>query len=92
MKHPVDILSKIQKVDTPPFLYTRILSRIQNKVIETVPVKWAVAATASLVLLISFNLNVILTNKENNTSTVTNTETNLSEAFSLQTSNSLYNE
>lgn len=86
MEHPIDSLSKIQKVDAPPFLYTRILSRIQNKVKETVPVKWAVAAAACVVILILININVI--QSANNTTETTN----LSEMFSLQTNNSLYNE
>lgn len=85
MEHPSDILSKIQKVDAPPFLYTRILNRIQNKVQETVPVKWAVVAAACLLVLITINISVIRSSKENNTSELT-------EAFSLQTNNSLYNE
>lgn len=83
--HPVDILEKVQKVDAPPFLYTRILSRVQNKVKETVPVKWAIASAACLVVLLIINISVIQQSKESNT-------TDLSEVFSLQTSNSLYNE
>lgn len=86
MKHPVDNLSKIQKADVPPFLYTRILSRIENKVKETVPLKWAVVAAGCVLALLVLNISVIQLNKENNT------ETDLSEAFSLQTNNSLYNE
>lgn len=85
MNHTVDILEKVQKVDAPPFLYTRILNRIQNKVQETVPVKWAVVAAAGLLVLITINISVIRSSKQKNT-------TDLSEAFSLQTSNSLYNE
>lgn len=85
MTHPVDILEKIQKVDTPPFLYTRILNRIQNKAKETVPVKWAVAAAACLLVLITINITVIQSGQKNNSA-------DLSEIFSLQTSNSLYNE
>ncbi len=90
MTHPIDSLSKIQKVDAPPFLYTRILNRIQNKVAETVPVKWAVVMAASLVILICVNISVMQT--DNESKTTTNTQTNLSEVFSLQTNNSLYNE
>lgn len=87
MEHPTDILNKIQKVDAPPFLYTRILSRIQNKVQETVPVKWAVVAAACLLTLIVINISVI-----SKTTTVQNNSSELSEAFSIQTSNALYNE
>ncbi len=85
MENELDILNRIQKVDAPPFLYTRILTRVQNKVKETVPVKWAVAAAACLLILITINISVIQSSKENNT-------TNLSEVFSLKTNNSLYNE
>ncbi len=87
MTHPADILEKIKKVDAPPFLYTRILNRIQNKVQETVPVKWAVVAAACMIALIIINISVI--SKTNTTQT---NSFELSEAFSLQTSNSLYNE
>ena len=85
MENQLDNLNRIQKVDAPPFLYTRILSRIQNKVKETVPVKWAVAAAACLTLLIIINLTVIQADKDNN-------KTDLTEVFSLKTNNSLYNE
>ncbi|MBP7810535.1 MAG: hypothetical protein KA163_14680 [Bacteroidia bacterium] len=85
MENELDILNRIQKVDAPPFLYTRILNRVQNKVKETVPVKWAVAAAACLLILITINISVIQSSKESNT-------TNLSEVFSLKTNNSLYNE
>lgn len=85
MDNELDILNRIQKVDAPPFLYTRILTRVQNKVKETVPVKWVVAAAACLLILITINISVIQSSKESNSS-------NLSEVFSLQTSNSLYNE
>lgn len=85
MENELDILNRIQKVDAPPFLYTRILTRVQNKVKETVPVKWAVAAAACLLILITINISVIQSSKESNT-------TNLSEVFSLKTNNSLYNE
>lgn len=85
MEKELDILNRIQKVDAPPFLYTRILTRVQNKVRETVPVKWAVVAAACLLILITINISVIQSTKQNNT-------TDLSQVFSLQTSNSLYNE
>lgn len=85
MENELGILNKIQKVDAPPFLYTRILNRVQNKMKETVPVKWAVAAAACLLILITINISVIQSSKESN-------NTNLSEVFSLQTTNSLYNE
>ncbi len=85
MENELDILNRIQKVDAPPFLYTRILTRVQNKVKETVPVKWAVAAAACLLILITINISVIQSSKESNS-------TNLSEVFSLKTNNSLYNE
>ena len=85
MENQIDILNKIRKADASPFLYTRILSRIQNKVKETVPVKWAVVAAAGLLVLITVNINVIKSGKQSNT-------TDLSEVFSLKTNNSLYNE
>jgi hypothetical protein len=85
MENELDILNRIQKVDAPPFLYTRILNRIQNKAKETVPVKWAIAAATCLVVLLIVNISVIQQSKQSNT-------TDLSEVFSLQTSNSLYNE
>jgi hypothetical protein len=85
MENEFDILNRIQKVDATPFLYTRILSRIQNKAKETVPVKWAVAAAACLVILLILNISAIQSGKESNT-------TDLSEVFLLKTSNSLYNE
>lgn len=85
MENELDILNRIQKVEAPPFLYTRILSRVQNKVKETVSVKWVVAAAACLVVVLTINITVIQSGK-------TNSKTDLTEVFSLKTNNNFYNE
>ncbi len=85
MENQLDILNKIEKVDAPHFLYTRILSRIQNKVKETVPLNWAIAAGTCMIFLIMININVIKLNKQEKT-------TDLTDVFALKTNNDLYNE
>ncbi len=81
-------LTKIEKVNPSPFLFSRIEQRIKEEAINYVSNKWLVAASISLIIL--FAGNSFLLNKE--IGSKTKNEINLIEAFQLNTNNQLYNE
>lgn len=56
MKEPFDILSKVERVEAPPFLYTRILQRIASLKEEKVQPAFAFSVLLSLVLVVLLNL------------------------------------
>jgi hypothetical protein len=84
----MDILNKIEKVDVPPFLQTRIEAKIQDLQMQKVPKQWYVIAITTCFLLFAVNFLII---KSNKTST-NNQESVLVEAYGLNTSNQLYND
>ncbi|MEM9935825.1 MAG: hypothetical protein AAF824_19530 [Bacteroidota bacterium] len=49
-------LARIQKVDPPPFLYTRIEARLRAGMEEVVPVRWVRLALAGFVMLMLVNI------------------------------------
>lgn len=89
MESKVDILNKVQKVETPPFLYTRILQRLSNLQDAPAPVKWRFAFAAVAILLLALNMGILLSSKpspqDGNIETVVN-------SMHLSTSNELYHE
>ena len=52
----LDILNKIDKVEAPPFLYTRIESKIQELKDVKVSKPWLVSIGMAMVVLITVNL------------------------------------
>lgn len=90
MERKLDLLSKIEKVDAPPFLYTRILQKIENqKQIEvSIAKQWSLAL--AFLLLIILNISVLTSStasKQNNKQTE-----NLASGLGLVTDNNLYHE
>lgn len=81
-------LTKIEKVNPSPFLFSKIEQRIKEEAINYISNKWLVAASISLIIL--FAGNSFLLNKE--IGSKTKNEINLIEAFQLNTNNQLYNE
>jgi len=89
MKSKLDLLQQVQKVEAPPFLYTRILQRISNFQEAPAPVQWRFAFITAGILLLVLNISILLSSKqktENN-----NIETVVS-SMNLSTSNELYHE
>lgn len=90
MKHthnnsPADMLEYINKVDTPPFLLTRIKQKIANLGEQKVSPKWAFAAAMSLLLLIALNLYVVTAPTDNKPE-----QGDLAQTMNLYPHNSLY--
>nr|WP_294893971.1 hypothetical protein [uncultured Pedobacter sp.] len=90
MESKLDLLSKIEKVDAPPFLYTQILQKIESrKQIEISLVKqWSLAI--AFILLIILNVSVLM---NNSTAKQSDKQTeNLANGLGLITNNSLYHD
>ena len=85
----LELLKKIQKVDAPPFLLTRILGRIDSAIIGKAPATWKLAFIAVALVMIALNISILLMSSDQPTTQ------GLSEVISeldLSTSNQLYNE
>ncbi len=85
----LDLLSKIQKVEAPPFLLTRIQAKIKaEEAIERLPRSWKWAGSLALGVLVVLNvysINVGVT-------TQTDTAKSLIVSLGLQQNNNLYDE
>jgi hypothetical protein len=90
MKHsdnnsPADMLERINKVDAPAFLLTRIRQKIANAGEQQIAPKWAFAAGFSLLLVVALNLYIITSPAESRPQ-----ENNLAQTMNLIPHNSLY--
>lgn len=59
MKDQLNILDKIETVDTPPFLFTRIQAKIQEQLSEKLTAKQAIAYLTGLAFIIALNVVVL---------------------------------
>ncbi|MGV3630559.1 MAG: hypothetical protein ACO1O6_05115 [Bacteroidota bacterium] len=86
MKDPFEIIEKIKPVETPPFLYTRIMQQIENAGLSRVsrPLAWSLGS-ACLILCI-FSLVICLKTQQANAST------DLGTGMDLMPQNSLYHD
>ena len=91
MSDEFDPLRKVQKVEAPPFLFTRIEAKILRKQEEWVPVKWVMGTSMALVLLAIFNLSVLSNRIQINSSNYDAAEA-VATSMQLLDSNQLYNE
>ena len=81
------LLGKVSKVDAPPFLFTRIKAKIENKFANKITPKWLWASSLGLILLIMINLSLI----KNYTADQSQKE-NLAEKLNILPNNTLYYE
>jgi len=89
MKSKLDLLQQVQKVEAPPFLYTRILQRISSVQETPAPIKWRFAFAAVAVLLLALNISILLSSKPK---TKSNNIDTVVSSMNLSTSNELYHE
>jgi len=84
-KHSLELLEQIQKVEAPPFLFTRIQQRILNASLSEFSPRltWTISLSFLLVLIINF---AVMTQRVKQT----NTNPDLVETFQLMQNNSLY--
>ena len=81
----LDLLARIQKVDAPPFLLTRIQQRLENTYRTQFSPRVVFGLGVSLALI--FTLNIVVLVKYNK---VTKIENNLAQSMNLVPDNSLY--
>jgi hypothetical protein len=84
----LELLKKIQKVDAPPFLYTRIQAKIRSAATEQLPMSWKWAGGLAFSMLIVGNLYFSTLNSAASTSSIEV----LAEGMRLQSQNQFYDE
>lgn len=82
----LELLSTIERVDVPPFLFTRIQQRIENLSEMRVSKKLAWSLSAGFMLLLLVNI-AVLANKKDQEKNI-----NLAESMDLMPHNSFYHE
>ena len=85
----LEALKKIQEVDAPPFLFTRIMQQVQTMDKAPAPAqwKWAFAATAFIILALNLSMHFKTGSTENKTDIESIVST-----MKLSDSNELYHE
>lgn len=81
----LDNLGKIQRVETPPFLFTRIQRKIEQSKKERMPKSVALTVSFSVALLLVINTIVLI-----NYNSKENTTDSLAQSIHLTSNNSLY--
>jgi hypothetical protein len=56
----IDDLHKLKRVETPPFLFTRIQQKIEESRVGMMPKKFVWAVGLSFVLVLALNIGMIL--------------------------------
>lgn len=85
----LDILGKIERVEAPPYLYTRIESKIQSERNESLPKSWIYIAGVIGCLLLMFNIFSLTQSIE---SPIPKGLLEYSEIIEMNSSNQLYND
>lgn len=80
----LDNLNKIEQVEVPPFLFTRIQEKIKQR--QVIPVRIAYALSFSFVIILFVNVYVIL----NHSSDSNSKNVALAKALHITTNNHLY--
>lgn len=86
MKEPFDMLSQIQQVDVPPFLWTRIQQKIKSEQENKFSPAFAYLLGLSFLLLIGLNVSAI---KQKTYHTVSESN-NIAQTMNLLPNNTLY--
>lgn len=81
----LDNLGKIQRVEIPPFLFTRIQRKIEQSKKERMPKSVALTVSFSVALLLVINTIVLI-----NYNSKENTTDSLAQSIHLTSNNSLY--
>ncbi len=85
----LEILKKIEEVETPPFLITRIKQRINTLSAVQAPVKWKWSFAVIGLLLLVLNISIVLKSQHASSSKGITT---IVTGFHLSTTNNFYNE
>ncbi|MBL7784228.1 MAG: hypothetical protein JNM22_23535 [Saprospiraceae bacterium] len=85
---PIHLLKKIQKVDAPEFMYTRIQARIRIQATEQLPLSWKWAGGLAFGMLLLLNVSLL----QRRQSQAPDTAELLISNMNLYQSNQLYHE
>jgi hypothetical protein len=83
-------LTRIKKVEAPPFLFTRIEQRVKNLRPDKISLRWVLGGSLSFCLLLYFNITLINLNLNNEVST--NDLELVLDDMNMNASNQLYYE
>ncbi|NOS93337.1 MAG: hypothetical protein HOP30_15570 [Cyclobacteriaceae bacterium] len=85
----LDLLKKIQKVDAPPFMLTRIKQRLESQEPRLAPTTWKVAFGSGLLLVAALNVSLFFFRS---TTPDTAEIQNIVSTLDLSNQNDFYNE
>ena len=85
----LELLGRIQPVDPPPFLLTRIEARISAERVERMPASWGIGLALGMLLLVTVN-SVAYQNRTGNKSSASSDVEQLAGDLSLSPSEQLY--
>jgi hypothetical protein len=85
----LEVLKKVNRVEAPPFLFTRIEASIQAQVNEQLPMRWVWVSISTVLLLVVVN-TLILRDSAQLSETSNSSVQHISEEMGMQTSNQLY--
>jgi hypothetical protein len=86
MKHQIDLLDNINKVEAPPYLLTRINQKIRATKEDNFSKNWVVTLGLSLFVLVILNTQILI----NNNDYLPSQEESFAESMNLTTNNTLY--
>lgn len=89
-KNELEVLKKINRVEAPPFLFTRIEAKIEAVEAQTVSINWVVGASLAFSLLLAVNI-LLIQNKFSGSSEQTQFQTYI-EDMNLDATNESYYE
>ena len=85
----IELVQQVNRVDIPPFLFTRIQARIEAQLNEQLPISWVWVSLSTLLLLIV--VNTLILRDTTPLPEASNSGINhISEEMGMQTSNQLY--
>jgi hypothetical protein len=87
----IELLSKVGRVETPPFLKTRIDARIQQLAEDSISSGWVWSFAATVALLIVVNSMIFLGGTSDSTSSENGAYT-ITQGMGMNVSNQLYND
>jgi hypothetical protein len=84
----LDLLKKIQKVDAPPFMLTRIMERIDSPITQQAPATWRFAFVTAAIFVLALNVSIFFRSSDKQNEGIAE----VISSMELSTTNDLYNE